>query len=309
MLLALTMPIRQMGIAAAIGRSGHWLILLCLVLWPVLPVLGQSGGDPEGRLKLEVRNGLSDAPSAPPETLRIVTFNVHFGRDIGRLSRDIQNSPILSEAQIFLIQEIESHEHEGSGRASKLAESLNLNHVYAPGRLTKNDGTHGLAILSRFPLSDIEVLRLPYYGLRRRVSLGATADVGGRPLRTYNVHLDTHINAGQHIEQLRPVVEQALRHPVRTAVIGGDFNTNPFRWLFRKIPIFYSNQAAAMDKFMSAQGFSTPLVSGGVTTRERVFKKRLDSLFTRNLTVQDSGVERRVDSSDHYPVWIDIAWP
>lgn len=294
-------------IAAAIGRSGYWLIVLSLVLSLVLPVLGQSGGEPEGRLTLEVQNGRSNA--APPETVRVVTFNVHFGRDIGRLSRDIQSSPILSEAQIFLIQEIESHANEGTGRASQLAESLNLNYVYAPGRLTKNDGTHGLAILSRFPLSDIEVRRLPYYGLRRRVSLGATADVGGRPLRTYNVHLDTHINAGRHIEQLRPVVEHALGHPVRTTVIGGDVNTNPFRWLFHTIPIFYSNQAAAMDTFMRAQGFSTPLASRGSTTRGQILKRRLDSLFARNLTVLDSGVERRVDSSDHYPVWIDLAWP
>lgn len=295
--------------AAAIGKSGRWLIVLWLALGPVLPVLGQRAGDPKGRLKLEVQNGVSHAPSAPLETLRVVTFNVHFGRDISRLSRDIQRSPILSDAQIFLIQEIESHDNEGSGRAFKLAESLNLNYVYAPGRLTKNDGTHGLAILSRFPLSDIEVRRLPYYGLRRRVSLEATVDVGGRPLRTYNVHLDTLINAGQHIEQLRPVVEHALSHPVRTVVMGGDFNTNPFRWLFRKFPIFYSNQAGAMDTFMRAQGFSTPLAGGGSTNRRKVFKQRLDSLFTRNLTVQDSGVERRVESSDHYPVWIDIAWP
>lgn len=284
-------------------------ILLWLVLGPLLPVLGQSGLDPHGRLELESWNGFSTAPSALRDTLRVVTFNVHFGRDISRLSRDIQRSPILSEAQIFLLQEIESHEQEGAPRARTLAQALALNYAYAPGRLTKNGGTHGLAILSRFSLSDLEVGRLPYYGLRRRVSLAATVDVAGRLLRTYTVHLDTRINAGRHVEQVRPVVEQALHHPVRAAVIGGDFNTNPFRWLFRTLPIFYSRQAVVMDTFMRAQGFSTPLASRGFTTRGGVFKKRVDSLFARNLTVRDSGVERGVESSDHYPVWMDIAWP
>ena len=72
----------------------------------------------------------------------------------------ISGDPHLSATDVLLIQEIEDHPGEGGSRASRLAAALKMAFVYAPAR-TEGDGTHGLAILSRYPLERVEVMELP----------------------------------------------------------------------------------------------------------------------------------------------------
>lgn len=286
--------------------------ILLGVLVVSLPGRAASEAEPGADLQPEVRH-LVPPSSLVPDKIRLVTFNVHSGRDLPALAESIGAHPTLRNADIFLLQEIESYESEGASRTRKLAEALQFNYVYAPARATDEGGTHGLAILSRFPLSDIEVLPLKQYDLnyktRRRIALAATLDVAGRPLRVYNLHLDTRLNTKDRLEQLRPVVEAALAQPVADVVIGGDFNTNAFRWLFHVLPIFRSDQAGAVDDFMKENGFETPFAEAGPTSRKRLLRFRLDSLYSRGLPVGKFGVERSVESSDHVPLWMELLWP
>ena len=281
---------------------------LAFLLGVLLVFSGGSRG--EGDLRPETGQ-LVPVPPSVPAVLRLVSYNVHSGRELSRLTEALENHPRLRAADVLLLQEIESHPSESASRTRRLAEALRLNYVYAPARLTADGGTHGLAILSRFPLSDIEVLPLKQYNLhrntRRRIALSATVQVGGHALRLYNLHLDTRLNSGDRLEQLRPAVEAALGQPA--AVVGGDFNTNAFRWLFHVVPVFRSDQAAAVDEFMKEKGFDVPLADAGATSRKAWLPLRLDSLYTRGVRVQGAGVERSVDASDHAPLWMEIAWP
>jgi endonuclease/exonuclease/phosphatase family metal-dependent hydrolase len=285
-------------------------LLLCALLLPASP---QAKEETPLKLDLEV-NHLAPAPAEPPGRLRIISFNVHYAPDVSALAESIRQAPTLKDADVLLLQEIESYPSEGASRTRKLAEALGLNYVYAPARLTKDgDGTHGLAILSPYPLRDAEILPLPRFDLgyrtRRRIAVAATVDVAGRPLRVYNLHLDTRINTQDRLTQLQPVLEAATNHEVATTVIGGDFNTNPLRWLFHRVPIFRSNQAAAVDDLMRENGFSTPLTGTGATINRKLFKARVDSIYTRGLVESSAGVAREVRSSDHFPVWVEVAWP
>lgn len=252
---------------------------------------------------------------AVPEAraVRIVSFNVHYAREPLELADALRASDAVAEADVFLIQEIEAYEQEGTSRTAKLAQALELNYVYAPARTTHPGCTHGLAILSRYPLRDIEVIRLPQFNLRfntrPRIALAATVDVGATPLRIYNLHLDTRLNPGDRQKQLQPVAERARAHGVERVVVGGDFNTNPFRWLGNVFPIFRSDQAESVDKFMHQQGFETALERAGPTSQRAFFRFRLDSVYTRGLKVRAAGVARDVTGSDHQPVWIEVAWP
>jgi endonuclease/exonuclease/phosphatase family metal-dependent hydrolase len=257
---------------------------------------------------------LRPAEDEVPAQLRIVSFNVHYGQDITVLAESILQAPNLKDSQIFLLQEIESYPSEEASRTRKLAEALEMNYAYAPARhIEDSDGTHGLAILSRYPLRDVEILPLPVFDLgyrtRRRIAVAATVDVPGRPLRVYNLHLDTRINTQDRLTQLGPVLEAATSHQVTDTVIGGDFNTNPLRWLFHRVPVFRSNQAGAVDKLMRENGFSTPLTKSGVTMNRKLFKARVDTIYTRGLEERSAGVAREVQSSDHFPVWVEVSWP
>lgn len=286
-------------------------LLLLLLPLALLVLAGPLQAEEDPGLKPEVGH-LLPAPATPPETLRVVSFNVHYASDVPRLAESIRANANLRHADVFLLQEIESHQSEGASRTRKLAQALKLNYVYAPARRTEDGGTHGLAILSRFPLSNVKVLPLKQFDLgfhtRRRIALAVTLDVAGRPLRLYNLHLDTRLNAKDRIEQLHPVVEAARRSPVAEVIIGGDFNTNPFRWLFHVFPLFGSHQAKALDEFMKENGFATPLANSGSTTNRRLLKMRVDSLYTRGLSVTASAVERSIEISDHFPLWMDIVW-
>ncbi|MGH9814101.1 MAG: endonuclease/exonuclease/phosphatase family protein, partial [Candidatus Acidiferrales bacterium] len=191
---------------------------------------------------------------------------------------------------------------------------LRLNYVYAPARLKEaGDATHGLAVLSRFPLREVEVIPLKQYNLgvntRQRIALGVTLELGKRRLRLYNVHLDTRINARQRLEQLQPVVEAARRHAVAETVIGGDFNTNPLYWLLPVLPIFRSNQAKVVDDHMKEKGFVTPFAEAGGTSKKWGGRFRVDAIYSRGLTVKSFAVEESVAISDHFPLWVDLAWP
>ena len=287
-------------------------LLALLALLPAAPpALTQTAA--ESALRPE-SGALAPAAAGAPQRLRVVSFNVHYARDVELLTQSLKSNPALRDADVFLLQEIESYAGEGASRARKLAEALSLNYVYAPARTTRSGGTHGLAILSRNPLSEIEVLELPRNDLgaktRRRIALGATVEAAGRRLRLYNLHLDTRINIEERLAQLAPVLEAARRQPHQTVVIGGDFNTNPFRWAWGgRLPWFRSNQATEVDSFMDARGFGTPLTESGSTTHRKLWKARLDSIYVRGMVTKDFDVEEEVTVSDHFPVWLDLAWP
>ena len=235
--------------------------------------------------------GHDPVPARPGDDLRVVTFNVHFGADV------------------LLLQEIESHPG-GDDRAAKLADALNLNLVYAPARI-EGDGTHGLAILSRYPLSDLEVIRLKHYDMglggfraRRRIAMAATVHLPDRDVRVYNVHLDTRLKPEERLLQLEPVVAEAVKQPA--ALVGGDFNTiNAVSSLLPLVPVPVPgfSQAAGIDAYMRSKGFATPFERIG---RTHHFPMRLDAVYARGLQVEREGKETSVDVSDHFPLWVDV---
>ena len=249
------------------------------------------------------------APSTLGGDLRVVTFNVHLGANVPGLVLAFHSNPELRRADVLMLQEIERH--PGDDRAARLAEALNLNLVYAPARVEGN-GTHGLAILSRYPLSDLEVIALKHYdlgykGTRRRIAMAATVHLPDRTVRVYNVHLDTRLTPEERELQLEPVVSEALRQPV--ALIGGDFNTiNAVSALLPLLPVPVPgfSQAAAIDAYMKSKGFTTPFERIG---RTHQFPMRLDAVYARGLAVEREGKEMSVDVSDHYPLWIDVKVP
>lgn len=291
------------------------LLILFAVSLLVYPGWAQSTGSNHSRLPLEVRQPYP-APSENPNSIRVVSFNVHLGADPDGLAASIRRNANLCQADIFLLQELESYPSEESSRAAELAQRLELNYVYAPARKkveNGEEGTHGLAILSRYPLSEIQVIPLPQFDLRyntrQRIALAATVEIGSNALRLYNTHLDTRINAANRLEQLEPVLKAAQQDGHAIEVVGGDFNTNSIRWAWSLLPVFYSRQARAVDEFMEENGFTTVFADAGPTMKKGLFRFRLDSLYTRGARVRVFAIEESVDTSDHLPLWIDIVWP
>jgi endonuclease/exonuclease/phosphatase family metal-dependent hydrolase len=247
------------------------------------------------------------ARTAPGCTIRIATWNLHFAADPANLAAQIAESEDLASADVLLVQEIRSYPDETGSRASRLAAALGMTWVYAPARMI-GDATHGVAILSRYPLEAPQVRDLPYFDQihdEQRIALRADVVLGTERLRVVDVHLDTRLDPGDRITQLHPAVDGDRM------VVGGDFNTLPWEWVDSAVPLTSTEaitgqqQAAVVDDYMLGLHFARALTPDSPTFPVPVFSMRLDNLYARGPQILDAAVAP-VDGSDHRPVWFDI---
>ena len=247
---------------------------------------------------------------APPGCrLRIATWNLHLAGDPAELAARIAASPDLATADVLIVQEIRAYPNEPGSRASRLGSALGMSWVYAPAR-TVGDGTHGVAIFSRYPLEAPEVRELPYFSQpnpEQRIALRADVDLGDAKLRVVDVHLDTRLAPADRIAQLHPAVNDAGER----LIAGGDLNTLPWEWADSAVPLTSTEaitgqqQAAVVDDYMHGIGFARAISPDVATFPVPVFSIRLDNLYARGPAVLASGVPH-VGGSDHWPVWFDI---
>lgn len=247
----------------------------------------------------------------PVSSLRVVTWNAHLGADPEAQAAALLANPALAAADVYLLQEEEWWPSEHTTRASRLAEALGTGWVYIPGR-QKGAGTHGLAILSRFPIESVEKMELPATdNWKRRIAIKADVVVGALRVHVVDVHLETRINITDRILQLRPAVIDLPDD----AIVAGDVNTNPFVWEDGEVPLVPTaqvadtDQAPILDDYMRALGFATPAAGVGPTQETLGVQSRLDAIFVRGYGSGTAHVERSVTGSDHWPVWVDVQLP
>lgn len=273
-----------------------------------------NGGDWEpvesvtGVLAPEI--GPAPASHEVPSTLRVVSWNVHFGDDIAGLAARVLASTEIARGDVFLIQETEAYPTEPTSRTRRLAEALGMTWVYAPAR-EKDGGTHGIALLSHFPIEHAEVRKLPHFestfNERARNAMRAEIVVGARRIEVVNVHLDVRLGAVDRVRQLDPAIAELDE----VTIVGGDFNTNPWAWVQSTVPltgteaIVGMEQAVVIDDYLAAQGLPAAISPDTATMRLPAFQIRTDALYVRGYVMTGSGVEH-VDGSDHWPIWVDV---
>lgn len=269
----------------------------------------------------ELAPELGPAPpprAAPPagSPLRIASWNLHYAADPLALAAAIAASPELATADVIFAQELDAFPGEAGTRASRLGAALGMTWVYAPARLEDPDGTHGIAIFSRYPLEQPRVRSLPHFEQplheRERIALAAEVVIGAARLTVVNVHLDVRLGPVDRIAQLAPAVESlAADAPV---VMGGDFNSNPWAWVDGTVPLLGTeavvgqDQAAVLDDYLGALGFAVAIPPSVGTARVPVYTIRLDGLYTRASPILGSG-SPHADGSDHWPIYVDVPVP
>lgn len=278
------------------------LLLLQVALAPV------DANDPKAdSLLLEsgkaatLRKYASDKPE-----MKIVSYNIRWrgGDELKRLAKLLHEDPEIGGAAILGLQEVDRHKKRTghSNTAKVLADELGLHYAWAAPPAPKPDDEEetGVAILSVYPLSDVQRIVLPHPGpnRRRRVALGATIEIEGRQWRVYSAHAETRISVDKKMEQFNAILEDLSRYPADTpAIVMGDLNT----W-----------QASADDKtikLFSDAGLKTPF-DGKSTFRRRVLmvpiEFRLDWIWLRGLEASSYGIDRQIQISDHWPLWSNV---
>lgn len=256
-----------------------------------------------GLLAIPWRVPASTADPSPDRTLAAVTLNLARETDADRIMRAIHGAPRLRHADLFLLQEV-VHAPGGTSVAEQAARRLGYHASFAAAPGFQDQG---LALVSRYPISDVRVTPLKTYDLgfrsRRRFALAGTVHSPWGALRAWNVHLDTRINARERLEQLQPVIGDASRYR-GPALIGGDLNTNEVYWLGNLAPLpGGSSHSQAICSAMRKHGFDTPLTPG-LNTYPTLFR-HLDWMFTRTLDALSVSLEPAA-FSDHNAIWVRV---
>lgn len=257
---------------------------------------------------------LGPAPTARAEPgckIRIASWNVHKVPDAADVVAHLQMPSAIASADVILMQESSAYPGEPMSRTGQIAEALGMTWAHQPVRELEDGGVQANAILSRFPLENVQVKKLPYieqpYHPQPRGAIAADVVVGEHRVRVVSVHLDVRTSITDRVRQLDPAVNDLADR----AVVGGDFNTAPWEWVEALVPLTSSEailgmkQAALLDDFMASRSFTGNIPADESTFQVPGFDMRLDNLYTRTVPVGASGVEH-LDGSDHWPIWVDV---
>lgn len=234
------------------------------------------------------------------QPLRVLSYNIHHGEgidrkvDLPRIAKVIQSvSPDL-----VLLQEVDRNVAR-SGDVDQAAELGKLTGMQAifGSNLKLGSGDYGNAILSRFPLSEVENHRLPNSkdGEPRGV-LGADvqmpAELGGTSFRIWVTHLDHRPGDADRLGSI-DVIADLVKDEDRLVVIGGDFNATPESVVMKK---FCRTWKLAGDKV-------TPTIPVDVP------KRQIDFIAYHSPSPIQVGEVRVLDeavASDHRPIFATL---
>jgi endonuclease/exonuclease/phosphatase family metal-dependent hydrolase len=225
---------------------------------------------------------------------------------------------LMPRADLIALQEADRGTTRAGGVhvARELARALHMRYAHAAMHIPRGEepkdrqwyldfeeriglhdqGDTGVALLSRFPLTDARRVELPWTecAWRPRLALAARTLVGGRTLHVFNTHIDPHANVAEQLAQHEAILAECDRLRDEPAVLLGDFNT-----LFPK-------SRTATRRLLEARGFKTPMPTGTTTWRGGLVRLHADWIFVRRLRVARWGVARPLGVSDHWPVWAEI---
>ena len=283
----------------------------------------QGGGDPvHVPSRFESDTFTDRSPGAVPPRLRLVAWNVFAGHDALAIQDALTRDPTLAAADFVLLCEVPRHDPRtvpaGIDQARELARLLRMNYVAAPQwdfRLVPGaGGEHVNVILSKYPLGNVTLLRLPpaydWYGQQGRLggylALGADALVGGERVRLYACHLEVRDGGPGRARQGAAIrADAALPDRPARCVVAGDFNT----WLAGPLG-FAAGLEPVLAGFFGAgwedglRGFSGPTHFG-----VNVYPQRLDWIFHRGLGGAVPGTAIAARGSDHLPITFGFSIP
>jgi len=288
-----------------------WIFTLLLALF--LALVPQSGFAENACSEVRLMQGEVAVAESPADgsDLIVVTLNTARETDINEIVRDIEEAKRIRQADVWMLQEFAQPKDRAEAGLLELARRLNMQFVYAPSDVMEGGQLlSGLAIFSRYKLSDPEVLPLKRFSLkintRCRIALAATVETPMGLVRIVNVHLDTRINKKQRLEQIRPILEEASQHSI-PKLIAGDFNTANFRWIGNLWPLpFIENQSDAVRRLLESNQFSTPFANGPSTFKSSPIPLKLDWIFLNGFKTISWGLEN-VDFSDHFALWVRLS--
>lgn len=256
-----------------------------------------------------------------PSSIRIVSWNINRGLQL----RGVIEFLASANPDIALLQEVDLNARRTHhlNIAREISRELRMNYVFGREFEELTQGSraspayHGQATFSRWPLSNARLIKFqrqsnfwrPHWFLPEvepfqeriggRLALVSDANVAGKMIVTYNLHLESKGNDTLRCSQLEETLDDARRYDSKTpTLLAGDFNLDASRGCADNL----INRARFQDAFSNHYVQTTP--SDSLLDHGKV----IDWIFTRgSLRARQPQVHRSVSASDHYPLSIALA--
>lgn len=239
---------------------------------------------------------LSVGSTAEPTEFRVLCWNLRHGAGLdGKI--DLERIAAVIRTQnpdVVLLQEVDRKCGRSGGvdQAAELGRLLEMESAFGKA-VDHDDGEYGQAILSRTPLMDVEVHRLPSHG-EPRIALSAVVESSLGKLTVATLHLD-HQDEARRFAQAQ-VAAAALVKSTYPVVLAGDFNATSDS---RTLSVFAQAPWHTLAKEMPVETHPAD-----VPTHE------IDHVVTRGLrAVRPPVVIAEAVASDHRPILAVLASP
>jgi endonuclease/exonuclease/phosphatase family metal-dependent hydrolase len=281
------------------------LLIVAAALSVSLARPGQDGQPPQTvrrpRIVTELSELLTHSPLAQcrqseartangAKPLRVGTWNIRAAQSapVDMLAAEIR----AMQVDVLALQEVDVRTRRGGfvDEPVELATALGLNYVFAAS-IKWDEGHYGLAVLSRWPLVNVERHRVNSTPeAEPRIVLDVTVCAAGRPLHVLNHHADRRTaSRALGFADLRRIVKDDFG---RGILVLGDLNEYP--------------DAPGVRSLIDA-GLVDLGADGTVNT---VGTGRVDYLLADPPLARISSIARvwTTDKSDHHAVLADLAW-
>jgi len=238
-------------------------------------------------------------PEAQPD-VRVLVYNIHAGKD----AKGVDNLARVAElvrstnADIALLQEVD----RGTTRSGQVDQPLVLSRLtgfnVAFGKtLEYQGGDYGIAILSRWPITEDSLIRLPVSPPQDRSgslheprgALRALIQVPGGSIEVMNTHIDASREDFYRKQEMTTILQLAALR--RSVFVGGDLNAEPGSAVIEMVRA--SPVRDAWAECGSGPGLSYPADKP---------VKRIDYLLVPSGWRCVSGTVIETEASDHRPV-------
>lgn len=183
---------------------------------------------------------LATARPAPADTLRVLVYNIHAGKDAAGEGNLERVAGLIREtgADLVLLQEVDRGTRRSGGVDQLAVLEGRTGLVGAFGKtLDYQGGDYGIAVLSRWPVARDTLIRLPVEPAQARAGgsreprgvLRVRVDAPSGWLDVLNTHLDASPGGARRRQEVATVLRVAgeLRAGKGAVLIGGDLNAEP----------------------------------------------------------------------------------
>ncbi len=198
-------------------------IFICFSL--VISVLLVQCQQPDG----EETESISEEINENDLSIKIMSFNIQHGRTVeGNIDLGLAGNQINEmNPDIVALQEVDKYTNRSGNIdiAKILAELTDMEYIFGKA-IDFQGGEYGLALLSKYPISEFKVHRLPNLGnAEQRIALEAIVEVSSsKQMRIVNTHLGFTNDDLIYAQSLR--LDELFANDMPT-LMAGDFNQEP----------------------------------------------------------------------------------